>query len=427
MLIYNKHLLNEYLSFKYQYILLGSMKRAILLQTDATDSKKSLLNNFSIKACKLANYMLRKRKSFKLMDLHKDVYIKSKKRTKFNSQVICDIERSIVKSQGKHIDNITVKFNIPRNCKIFETKKYTFVRFALYSKKHIVVPFKKNRNFQRYKSLLEDGWICKTYGLINDDKIVAFLSKDKEIKERKNILGVDINNKYFAISIINPEGRVLKQTYFGRNLWIKRNNISLRRSVLQRFADNGSGKAIHNLNKIRFKERNFVKNKIGEIVRDITNLALRYDANIAIENLKKFKRKGKEYNKKVLKIPFYIFRKNLENRCFDKNIKLNIINPFNTSKWCSHCGAVADKGHDSENYTLFKCECGLEVNSDRKASLAVAVKSLLARIDHTTKSDYKIQIAGRRVHVNGLLSSKDKQSINTVYSKSAFRKSCLIY
>jgi len=68
----------------------------------------------------------------------------------------------------------------------------------------------------------------------------------------------------------------------------------------------------------------------------------------------------------VMRIPFYAFRRNLEARCFDKGITLNIADSWHTSKWCSRCGAVG-KSHDAANYSLFGCKCGLVVNSDRKA------------------------------------------------------------
>ena len=82
-------------------------------------------------------------------------------------------------------------------------------------------------------------------------------------------------------------------------------------------------------------------------------MALRYDADISIENLKRFNPKGKRFNREVMRIPFFTFKKNLEQRCFDKNIILNIVDAWHTSKFCNHCGAVG-KGHDSRNYALFK-------------------------------------------------------------------------
>ncbi|MEW5955824.1 MAG: hypothetical protein AB1626_04805, partial [Candidatus Micrarchaeota archaeon] len=75
---------------------------------------------------------------------------------------------------------IVVKCNVPRNCKTFFTKSRDFVELALYSRRRrVAIPFKKNRNYLRYKSLLENGWVCKTYGLTPDQQIIAYLSKEK--------------------------------------------------------------------------------------------------------------------------------------------------------------------------------------------------------------------------------------------------------
>jgi IS605 OrfB family transposase len=144
------------------------------------------------------------------------------------------------------------------------------------------------------------------------------------------------------------------------------------------------------------KSKNNTLNKFNQ---DVTDLAKKYKADISIENLKRFSPKGKKFNKQVMRIPFYLFRKNLESRCFDKKIILNITDPYHTSKWCTHCGAVG-KGHSS-NYSLFKCKCGQVVNSDRKASLAIAIKPLLERTSHTNHKTF-FQFSNRRVPVNGL-------------------------
>jgi transposase len=101
-------------------------------------------------------------------------------------------------------------------------------------------------------------------------------------------------------------------------------------------------------------------------------------------------------------IPFYLFRRILEARCFDNGITLNRVDAYHTSKWCIHCGAVG-AGHDGRNYSLFRCkECGLTMNADRKASAAVAAKSLLERGSSPNQSTF-LRISSRRVPVSGLV------------------------
>ena len=100
-------------------------------------------------------------------------------------------------------------------------------------------------------------------------------------------------------------------------------------------------------------------------------------------------------------VPFYLLRRILEGRCSDNSIALDRVDPYHTSKWCSRCGAVG-RGHDGGNYALFRCrECGQVVNADRKASLAVAVKTLLERNEDPDQDTF--QISGRGAPVSGLL------------------------
>lgn len=395
------------------------MQRAILLQINATKSKQNVLKNFSQEAVELANSLLKVRKSKRLMDLHRATYSTSKENTPFGSQVICDIERNIVRSKGTNVKQITVKFNVPRNCKVFETKANFFVELGMYPRKRLAVPIKKNRNSQRYFSLVENGWQCKTYGVTGNGQLVAYLSKEEtELPERKNVLGIDINSKCFAVSVLSPKGKVLKQAYFGKDIWVKRKKIFERKELLQSLADKGSHRAGQKLELAKTREHNFVANRLGEVVRDITKMALEFDADIAIENLKRFSPKGKRFNKEVMRIPFYSFKQLLEARCFDKHITLKVVDAYHTSKWCSHCGAVG-KGHSS-NYSLFKCKCGQIVNSDRKASLAVAVKSLLVRKKHCSDRTNFFQFTNRQVPVNGLLRSNDGfETNNAVHNLSS--------
>lgn len=102
-----------------------------------------------------------------------------------------------------------------------------------------------------------------------------------------------------------------------------------------------------------------------------------------------------------MRIPFFTFRKNLVQRYFDKNITLNVVDAWHASKLCNHCGAVG-KGHGSGNYALFRCkECGAVVNSDRHASLNIAIKPLLERRGHKPNQSDFVQISNRRVTING--------------------------
>ena len=378
------------------------MQRAVLLQIVATKHKQNILSHFEKKATSESNRLLSERtRHSKYNDFWETVGLESKKRSGFNIQVVCDIARSVWNKQKEceKVKSMAVKFNVPRNCKTFETRGFSFVELGIYPRRRIAIPIKKNLNFVRFQSLLKKGWICKTYGLAPSLEIVAYLSKqEQEMAENyKNILAIDINNKNFAYTVLTPEGEILKQGYLGQQIWPKKVHFAERRAMLQ------SLRALKKLKRMRHKQRDYVYTNLGQMVREIILLASRFNADVSIERIARFKPKGRTFNKKVLTIPSYIFRRILEARCFDNGIKLNRVDPYHTSKWCSRCGAAATNGHDGKNYSLFRCKkCGLEVNSDRKASLAMAAKTLLERINNPNAHSDAIQISGRRVPVNGL-------------------------
>jgi len=387
------------------------MQRSILLQTLGTSKKNAEL----LKAVELAtsefNRLFDERDfCLKFIDFHKKVYLSCKERTNFHSNIVCDIERNVWKSKDK-VKGITLKFNVTKHVsKSFKTKSMFFVELAIYPRGRIAIPIVKNRNFQRYESLLNEGWKCKTYGLTPDLQIVAYLSKEEvELPERKNILGIDFNAKRIAVTILSPQNRVLYQTYFGLHIWTRRKKIMRRRSLMQ------SSNNLSALRRLKHREYNFVETNIGQMVKEITDLALRFNADISIENLKRFKSKGKKFNKIVMRMPFGKFREILTSRCFDKRITLNVVDSWHTSKFCSHCGAVARSGHSSSNYALFRCkECGIEVNSDRNASRNIALKCLLERNEHVLNKSVLLQISNRGGLVNAHKVMSNEVGLNQV-------------
>lgn len=404
-----------FIFFSLLILLVRIMQRAIILQTIPTSSKSAKLRRFSSDALMAYNQLLSARIGCsKFMEFHHKTLSSCKKNTSFNIQVVCSLIRDAWRKNSTSVNTVCVKFNVPRNCKTFSTKSNFFVELGVVPRQRIAVPIKKNRNFQRYSSLISDGWICKTYGLLPDGQIVAYLSKEKEAMPRNNVLGIDINAKHFAISILSPTGKVIYQTYFGKHIWIRRKKLMARRATLRSFG------AKKKLAKLKTAEHDFVRTNLGQIVREVIKLAKRFDAEVSIENLSKFKPKGKRFNRTVMRIPFAEFKSILVQRCFDNNIPLNIVDSWHTSKWCSHCGAVGN-GH-ATNYSLFKCKiCGQIVNSDRKASLAIALKSLLERKHNPNQNCF--QFSNGQVPVNGLLYSYENVDVVAVHNTSTFMES----
>ncbi|MCS4540621.1 MAG: hypothetical protein HYU03_08020, partial [Thaumarchaeota archaeon] len=182
------------------------MNRAILLQTEATGRKRCILRGFSERVADCANWMLSKKlPKESAARLQARLLGEAKKRFGFNVQVICALARRLAKSKGGKVDGTTVKFNIPRNCKMLRTKGFLFVELGLYPRQRLAVPIRKNRNLDRFFELLGNGWSCKTFGLTPSLEVCAYLSKEgEEPQPGGNVLGIDINARDFAYTVLTP-------------------------------------------------------------------------------------------------------------------------------------------------------------------------------------------------------------------------------
>lgn len=278
-------------------------------------------------------------------------------------------------------------------------------------RKTFTIPIRTDRQLQRFNSFLEDGWAFDNISLLRDGRISVVL--EKEFTKPKNngryVLGIDIGSATLAtVTIFDTKtSKIIRQLYFGRDVAKRQRRYTQRRAYLRSLADKGSYQARKSIIKLKHKQFNFVKTRSGQIAKEIVNLAMSYSANIAMEKLKNIRaRRGKinkKGRKKINRIPYGKFKEFLKSNCEMFQISLHEVDAYHTSKWCSRCGAI-NRGHQSGNYALYKCKkCGMVVNSDRKASLAVAVKSVLERNSHSLTTMSSFQISKTQVPVNGLL------------------------
>jgi IS605 OrfB family transposase len=347
-------------------------------------------------------------------ELHHKTYSGIRKTSFLPSDIVQEARKDVWKSRKKlrnGFRNCSIRLN-KRWFKFTASKRNNPVFSITYSpKKKLLIPVAMDRQFQRFKSFLNDGWLFDTVSLLKDGRISVAFEKGFPHPEinQKYVLGVDIGSSTLAaVSIFDIKtSRIVKQLYFGRDVAERQRKYLERKAKLQSLADNGSGKAKKSLRKLKHKQFNFVKTRSGQVAKEIINLAKRYDASISIEKFKNIRVKRgrfrKDANRKINRIPYGKFKEFLFSNAEMLGIPLKEVDAYHTSKWCSACGAV-NNGHYSGNYALYKCKvCGKIVNSDRKASLAIAVKSLLERENHELTIPDFAQISNRRVPVNGLM------------------------
>ena len=277
------------------------------------------------------------------------------------------------------------------------------------AKKRLAIPIAIDKQFLRFQAFLQKGWSFDNVSLLKNGRVSVVLEREF-LDKHDNIthsLGVDVGSSTLAaITLFNTKtSRISKQLYLGRDVAIRQRKYINRRSKLQSLAKKGSDRAKKSLMKLRRKQNNFVKTRSGQIAKEIVELARTHCGDIVIERLKNIRGKRKSHSKKINQkinsIPYAKFKEYLNSNCEMSGVHLFQIDPYHTSRWCPCCGAIND-GHCHHNRALYKCTCcGLDMNSDRKASLAIAIKPLLER------KKQQFQISKRRVPVNGLLRSDE--------------------
>ena len=257
------------------------------------------------------------------------------------------------------------------------------IAMTSFNRKRFVLPIKQDNTFKRFKEIEAEGYNFNSLLLIKKNKkyiLQVVMQKDFPIPQtRPNTIGIDIGSANLcAISILDSGKRIVKQLYFGRDVAIRQHKISNRRALLQSKADKGSSKAIKALKRIRRNQRNFVNTRSWQVATDVVKLALKYNANISIEDLKRLKTgrrlrnsKGKKVNKLINRIPYARFFHALDCIALRNNILVSRVTPHYTSQRCYKCGNITKK--NLVKYSLFRCVgCGFTAHRDRLASVNVA-------------------------------------------------------
>jgi len=142
--------------------------------------------------------------------------------------------------------------------------------------------------------------------------------KDFEIRQDYDVvLGVDVGVKRLvAVSIVDREGRVLKQLYLGQDVGGRQGDIDLRRFKLIGYVKRGvrSCEAQQCLRRLRKYGSSYTTTRCWLVAHEVVRLAERCNAFIVIEDLGGLKdaRGNREGNRKSRRMPYHRFRVALE-------------------------------------------------------------------------------------------------------------------
>ena len=404
------------------------MRKTVLLNClPLTARKKNILDSFFSEYLRVLNLTFEHLADAKTSNtLHHLTYSNIRK-TSFLPSDIVQEARKDVWAKRKTIKNGFKRCSIRLNTrwfKLFTTERGTPCFRITYSpRKTFVIPVKRDNGYDRYTRFLEDGWNIKGISLL-DSKIAISIEKEypQPIDNPRYVVGVDVGSTTLAaVTVFDTETlKTVKQLYLGRDVAIRQRKYLERRQKLQSHADTGSEKAKKYIKRIKRKQANFVKTRSGQISKEIVNIAKSYNASVAIEKLSIRGRKGKfnkTANRKINQIPHAQLREFLISNCEMFETPLDQIDTYHTSKWCPYCGSV-NPGHSPANYALYVCKnCGKIVNSDIKASKAIAIKSALERELSQGLTNLLSQFSRAQVPVNGLFRPDDEvfgSSVNNI-------------
>ena len=217
-----------------------------------------------------------------------------------------------------------------------------------------------------------DCWFEFDFNKINQielDKEYAYISvslEDEPIQEANKWIGIDLNSTSHVIVTANQETGNVKK--YGKQIpFLKKVYKNLRRK--------NQRKGAYKLAKKQSKrEQNKTKDILQKITTKITKEAKKTNCGIKLENLKGISKKNtkkyhKEQNYTLNSWPFYQFRKMIEYKSLLLGIKLEVVNPKNTSQNCSKC-----KIKGIRERKLFNCpNCGHLEHADTNAAFNIAL------------------------------------------------------
>ncbi|UNK18360.1 transposase [Paenibacillus sp. N3/727] len=211
---------------------------------------------------------------------------------------------------------------------------------------------KDNRNFDLLKHKLGTLRITQ-----NSGKWVAQISVTMPTTEKTGIrvLGVDLGLKVPAVAITEDD----KVRFFGNgreNKYRKRKFRSVRKIL-------GKQKKVNAIRNLDDKEQRWMKDKDHKISREIVNFAVENKISVIrleqLTNIRQTTRTSRKNEKNLHTWSFYRLSTFIEYKANLVGIKVEYVNPANTSQSCPKC-PERNKAQDRR----YKCPCGFENHRD---------------------------------------------------------------
>lgn len=205
-----------------------------------------------------------------------------------------------------------------------------------------------------------------------------------DTKAHGNVIGVDKGINYLATT---TDGT--RQRFFGggKVKHRKRHYQKTRASLQKKKAENAqNGKSTRSarrvLKRLSGREMRYMRDTNHVVSKRIVQFAIEQDAAvIATENLEGIRERANECGKALRKLvngwSFYQLQVYLSYKAEAVGIAVDVVDPRNTSRACSHCGYCDQSNRRKHD---FHCKsCGYQLHSDLNAARNIQQRSIVAR------------------------------------------------
>ena len=223
---------------------------------------------------------------------------------------------------------------------------------------------KYHERFRGWK--IGQAWLLRTRRGVF---INVVLSREVEIRDPRDFIGVDLNENNVTISL--PNGEFIQIITHEREV---RTGYFLKRRRIQKKLKAGK-RRIELLKKYGEREGNRIRDLYHKLANKIVDIAGKY-GGIALENLRELRERvnySREVNGRLHRWGFRRIQAIIEYKAKLKGIGVVYVDPAQTSSLCPICGGIlSPNGH-----RIMKCKnCGFSADRDIIGSWNIRLKAL---------------------------------------------------
>ena len=267
--------------------------------------------------------------------------------------------------------------------KLYSKDLGVYIKFAnnITFKMVLGSPKKSTALRHEIQQIFEENYNVLRSSIEINNKKKIILNLCMEVPEQKReldentVVGVDLGIAIPAVCGLNND-KYAREFIGSQDSFLRiRTQMQAQRRRLQKelsFTSGGHGrqKKLKGLDRMKDRERNFVRNYNHLVSKKVVDFALKHNAKyINMEDLKGF-----DANKLILRNwSYYELQSFITYKANKYGIEVRKINPYHTSQICSCCGHWQEGQRDGRD---FKCAaCGAELHADFNASRNIAMST----------------------------------------------------